>query len=407
MLDVSTTVKRIAMALLGACLLMLGTPLLGVTPAKAGTASGPSQISLVNRDSTGYLQGFSTQDAAMSYFLVSATPPGPGYDAVASVQMTLQDTTANTAPRTMMTLTSAPWRLGINGQDGIPGNNQLITITARSINNVVMATFTINAIFKTMGRTAISIPSGNTIVADASNNLNLSGTGGTDAYATWYFLRDNSTGSLSYVGLNSALTRTATTWSVTTPNPTCPNTAPSGCNMIFIQQYGSHLPTGTPAAFGDDNEAAEYWIRPTGAAAQVASTVTLTPASSSVKAGAPQALMATVLDQNSAPMQSQAVTLTTTGSGGNTSTLAPASGTTDLYGQFQSSIKNNLGEITTVRAQVPGLTAATATFTTVGVATGVMTALPVKALNATPFTAPLAGTGSTAPVLTAQSPAKR
>ena len=47
MLDVSTTVKRFAMALLGTSLLLVGTPLLGVTPASA-VDPGAATISIVN-----------------------------------------------------------------------------------------------------------------------------------------------------------------------------------------------------------------------------------------------------------------------------------------------------------------------------------------------------------------------
>ena len=37
--------KRLSLAVLGACLLLLGTPLLTATPAQAGTPSGPATIS--------------------------------------------------------------------------------------------------------------------------------------------------------------------------------------------------------------------------------------------------------------------------------------------------------------------------------------------------------------------------
>ena len=82
MLNVSTTVKRLAMALLGACLLMLGTPLLSATPANAGTAAGPVTLSFMYSWTRGNVKGISTADNTPLNIVINATDPGPGYRVV-------------------------------------------------------------------------------------------------------------------------------------------------------------------------------------------------------------------------------------------------------------------------------------------------------------------------------------
>ena len=214
MLDVSTTVKRIAMALLGACLLMLGTPLLGVTPARAGTPSGPVTISAVGFFAYygAGLQAFSNLNAEPSHFIINATEPGPGYDAVASMQMTLQDTTVNSAPRLMQTLTAAPWMFGVDGTDGVAGNTQQLVFTAFNISNVALTSYTMNAMFRTNPKAQITAPTGNVITLDSSGNANMSGTSSQELVGVQFNIRDNSTGNFIFGG-NIQPTTTASTWS--------------------------------------------------------------------------------------------------------------------------------------------------------------------------------------------------
>ena len=184
MLAMSTMVKRLAVALLGACLLMLGVPLLvGVTPASAAAPSGPVVLSFVDvRAAPEARQVFSNIDANLQYVVVNASNPGPGYDPVASMQFSLTDTVTGIT-RQMSTLTAAPWRFGINPTDGVADRTQTLTFTALNVNNVTLASITMSAVFKSLAnKVAITAPTGNIITVNSANQLTFSGTTSTTFY---------------------------------------------------------------------------------------------------------------------------------------------------------------------------------------------------------------------------------
>ena len=77
--------KRLSLAVLGACLLLLGTPLLTATPAHAGTPSGPATIRIFGSTDfpgNGYPYSYVTNgdDGTNSSVKLSAdtTVPGAG-----------------------------------------------------------------------------------------------------------------------------------------------------------------------------------------------------------------------------------------------------------------------------------------------------------------------------------------
>ena len=184
MLKAPTTVKRLAMALLGACLLLLGTPLLtGITPASAAAPSGPVALSFfANRAATDARQVFSNIDANLQYVVVNASNPGPGYDPVASMQFSLTDTVTGIT-RQMSTLTAAPWRFGINPTDGVAERTQTLTFTALNANSIALASITMSAVFRAFAnKIAITAPTGNVITVNSANQLTFSGTTSTTFY---------------------------------------------------------------------------------------------------------------------------------------------------------------------------------------------------------------------------------
>ena len=404
MLDVSRTVKRLAMAVLGACLLMVGTPLLGVTPASAGTPSGPVTLSAVGNRADPYygLTTFSNADSQITNFLINSTEPGPGYDPIASIQMTLQDVTAGTPAQTKQILNSPPWVFGLNPtSDGVAGNTQKLVFTAFNINGVALATTTMNAIFRNIAKGQITLPTGNSITLDGAGQATVSGTftAGSTGQPYLWTTRDNSTGALTNASQYATTSISGTTWSATGIPPTCPNPlASGGCDLLISASFGNLSRSGTPMAADFTAEQRQWHLRANNATTPTATTLTLTPATTSGLAGIPGTIVARLVDQTGAAMQGQTVSLTKVSTGGNTAVLTPTSGVKDYYGQLQTSVNDNYGETTTVTASASGVQSVTATFTTLGVATGTFTALPAKALAATPYTGAQTGTGSTGPV---------
>ena len=422
-------VKRLSLAVLGACLLLLGTPLLTAAPAQAGTPSGPATIRSF---------GSTTMDpqfnpAAGSYGVTSVkndqydnrvklsadtTVPGPGQDLVASVTFTSTQTSAGySGVATIATVYSAPWEtywnpVAYNVAEPNDSNYRM-TVTAKNAAGGVIATAAQAMVIALDDWTTVHITTaGSAITTAANGTLTVSGTRSYQNASTikwgnvqpYIALRDNSVGTTgAYTALPLIAGTSGNTWSTTFTPPTCPNTDPSGCDLMVQAAVLDDGPQLQPRT----QEGAQFRIR---SYVQTRGSMSVTPTTTTTGLGTTQNYVVKALDQNGNPMSGVGVVLSTTASGTNAAVISglPGSNLTNYDGLYYFSLTDATAETTTVTVAGSGATSATATLTTAGPSGGTITGAPVKALYAVPFTGVQAGSGSSAPIgteVTAATPA--
>ena len=379
-----TTLKRLAMALLGACLLMLGTPLLGLSPANAGTPSGPTVISIGGglTNATTFNSGAKTTLT----LLANTTVAGPGYPQAYSIYFAYTPAGGNYTG--IGFVSSAPWTMQWSPPAALVGTSVTITAEAYSGSGTFIVSGTASmSVMSTGPSQSIASPGGSTITPDGSGKYVVGGYKSDPAYDTIVFfaLRDNSTGVVGNQTIFTAV-NTGTTWSASLAASSlpCPNPAAGGCDLVLT----------TMSAGNNTFDIRQWRIRP--AYTQVRASIAVSPTAMTATIGSVYYATATVFDQNGALMSGQTVTLSKTATGANTAVLSPTSGTTDSTGMVNFSIQDNTSETTTVTATSGSFTAQLVI--NMSPLIGTFSTTPAKALSATPFTATLAGTGSTGTV---------
>ena len=399
-------VKRLSLAVLGACLLLLGTPLLTITPAHAGTPSGPAVLSFA-----GHLQGQGSQTFVSAVndgtntsitMLVNSSVAGAGNVPIARVDFQWRSTANDLPPyqnwQYIGSASQQPWTVEWN-YTNIGNPDKWVQAIAYDVDNnvigsVISKTFNDNEYAQTAH---ITHPNQGVISRQGNGQVTLSGTRSSNnpvLYPSSY-LRDNSTGAVGPEKSLSSITG-AGSWSVSLDPGVCPNTDPSGCDLIF------------EVGVAGQNGAARSWdsvqgrLRPLGFM-QSFTSLAVTPPAVTTNLGTQQQYIVTALDQNGAPMANQNVAITRTATGGNTATVNRTGGISSYDGQVPFTVSDSTFETTTFTA-TSGTKAVTATFTTAPPTAGTIAAAPAKALYAVPFTGSQAGTGSTGPVGTEVTP---
>ena len=205
----STTAKRVAVAALGACLLMLGTPLLGVAPAQAVDSSpGAAQIAWnfppadvgITRLQSSTSNGTNSQ----LRFSVNTTVPDADHDRVSAVRFAY---TMNGGASVLAgTVNRPPWQLSIaappGGTTSAPGAPMVLSADALNAAGSVInsSSISIGAVTNLPTSHVVS-PAGQTLQIAGNGTVSLSGTTSSSYVTNYVFqslsVRNNATGVVS------------------------------------------------------------------------------------------------------------------------------------------------------------------------------------------------------------------
>ena len=394
MLALSTTVKRLATAVLGAALLSVGAPLMVAAPAQAATPSGQAQVSFV-----GGVEGqgdtytnVSTRHngyAENMRISVNATVPGPGYAAITRVKASMFDNN-NGSTTQIADLSSAPYTFTAMFPS-FTGSQSWQTVTAIGYDangNEVHRT-TSGPIFNHMEWTNVAITtpsSGDVITTDGNGSFfvqgrrsSMNGAPGWGAFKLSWQLRDNSDGSIgAQQGTVIVPASGSQNWTSSLSPSGCPNSAPSGCDVLVrATVMRPDLTDRIASVFVN-----QFRTRP---ANSTPSNVTIAPSSQSARTDVQATYNLSTVDQWGINVGNVSVNLNKSAPSGspNTATVTPTSLTTDYYGNATFTVTDAYPEVTTVTTSGGTTNAGSATYTTIGVTGGSTRVTPSKALSAT------------------------
>ena len=376
--------KRLGAALLSAGLLTLGAPLLGATPALAAIPAGPSRISFPGLDSQSTARFSTDNDGTNSTvtLLADSTVPGPGYSPVAQVQFFQADNNITNNPTfarvPIGTATMQPWSIQFSPSAAtyLSASRQTLYAVSYDIQGKVIDEASVSGWFSGGAAVAVNSPSGTTIAPNASGNFTVSGTRSTSNPSLFaqFWMRDNSTGIQSpRATTQSNLARGG--WSFTSSGLTCPNTGPSGCDLMFSVLASANSTDATIANGPSDQR--QWRIR---SYSQTATSVVVTPPLVNVLAGTTVSYAATTLDQFGAPMPGHFTNLAMYDAAVTTTPATYGYGNYD--GQWLFAVRSDGAGTTNITPYDAGLTVVKAQYRTVKPAAQPLNVLPSKTLYA-------------------------
>jgi hypothetical protein len=384
MSSTSRTLKRLGVGSVGA-ITFLATPYMaGAALAAAPVAGTPASITIASQ-STG--TGSTRNDGTNTTVKISATvtPAGTGQPAIASVRFSYQSTVVGSPVTVIGTDTTAPY--SIEWAPPAAGTYSEIAEALDSTGTPIANNTATPVAVADVSSVHITSPAEGTAVGTSGGNIVVSGTRSSDLpqVDVTAQTRSNDSGALTSAGAATTVAQGTPaagadqTWSVAVVAPACPVTASTGCDVVITA-----VATGT-GVNGMSDEVTEA-----GLYTQTLTTFTVTPATATRPAGAPQTYTVTAQDQNAKPIQGLTVNVTA-----NTgATVTPATGTTGTDGTFKFVGQDGTAETTTftVKSQV-GATfdpavdfTRTATLTTYASTPTTLTlsASPAKSLYAAP-----------------------
>lgn len=376
---------RVGAAVLSAGLLVVGAPLLGATPALAAApAAGPSRLSFPGLDSQSPARFSTDSDGANTTvtLLADSTVPGPGYSPVAQVRFFQADNNVTNNPtfaRTLVgTATMQPWTIQFTPSAAtyLSASRQTIYAVSYDIAGTVIDEASVSGWFSGGAAVSVNGPTATTIAPNNSGNYTVFGTrsASNPALFAQFWLRDNASG---VEGPKSATQSNLARggWSFTSSGLSCPNTAPSGCDLMFSVLASAN--STDPAVANGPSDQHQWRIR---SYTQTATSVVVTPPLVSVLPGTPVNFVATTLDQLGAPMAGHFTNLAMYDLPVTTSPGAYGYGNYD--GQWLFTVKASAGGTTTITPYDPGLQVTSAKYHTVTVGAPPLSVLPGKSLYA-------------------------